>query len=206
MTVLISKSLKTELYRKAIHLSSLWMPLFIYRADKSWSMILFAVLALGNLFFEYAAYARVSYIGGWFRRMFIKTLRHKEICQKKFVPSGSFYILTAALICSVCFSKPVGATAMTIMLISDSCAALCGKFYGRIRFKNGKSAEGTLAFAASVILVIFMLNKILTVSSTAAAVVVITATAVEFFEKKIKVDDNLTIPLVSGLIFNLFSL
>lgn len=37
-----SKAIKTELYRKAVHLSSLWMPLFIFTAPRNWSILLFS--------------------------------------------------------------------------------------------------------------------------------------------------------------------
>ncbi len=197
-----SKSLRTEFLRKAIHLSSLWMPLFIYYADRRLNIVCFAVLLLGNLITEYAAFRKVPFLGSLFRRMFIRTLRHREVSAARFVPSGSLYILTAALICSAFFPKPAAAAAMSIMLISDSCAALCGKLYGRIRFKNGKSAEGTLAFAVSAFAVVVMLGEILPVSPAAAAVTVIAATAAEFFEQKIRIDDNLTIPLISGFILS----
>ena len=53
-----SKAIKTELYRKAVHLSSLWMPLFIFTAPRNWSILLFFTLLAANLFVEYAAYQR----------------------------------------------------------------------------------------------------------------------------------------------------
>ena len=49
-----SKAIKTELYRKAVHLSSLWMPLFIFTAPRNWSILLFFTLLAANLFVEYA--------------------------------------------------------------------------------------------------------------------------------------------------------
>ena len=50
-----SRAIKTELYRKAVHLSSLWMPLFIFTAPRNWSILLFFTLLAANLFVEYAA-------------------------------------------------------------------------------------------------------------------------------------------------------
>ena len=51
-------SLKQELYRKAIHLSSLWMPLFIYLAPKAWALFLFGTAFALNVIIEYANYRR----------------------------------------------------------------------------------------------------------------------------------------------------
>lgn len=203
MQIVLSKSLKTELYRKGVHLSSLWMPLFILLADRGWSMVLFSVLLLLNIGVEYAAYHKAAVIGGLFRRMFIKTLRNREIRRTEFVPSGSVYILAAALAVSVCFSPRAAAAAMSIMLVADSAAALVGKFFGTRRFSNGKSAEGTCAFFISAAGVIVMFFP--GISPAVLCLAALAATAAEFYEGKIRIDDNFAIPLISGFILNLTS-
>lgn len=199
-----SKSLKTELYRKAVHLSSLWMPLLIMLCSRNFCIILFSCLLGLNIIVEYAAYQKAAFFGTLFRRMFIKTLRNREISRAAFTPSGSVYILAAALTVSVCFSAQAAAAAMCIVLIADSNAALIGKVFGTLRFSNGKSIEGTTAFFISAVLVclcFFPTNSLFIIYLTAAL-----ATAAEFFEKKLGIDDNLSIPLVSGFILNLIML
>lgn len=204
MSVALSKSLKTELYRKSVHLSSLWMPMFILFMERNWSIILFSALLALNLFIEYAAFQKTTLLGTLFRKMFIKTLRGKEINCSKFVPSGSVYVLASALIVSVCFSSQAAAAAMSIMLIADSNAAVFGKIFGTLRFYNGKSAEGTLAlFISAFLTTTFFFPEISPIMTSLTA---LTATAAEFFEKEIKIDDNFTIPLISGFILNLISL
>lgn len=201
MFAIKSKSLKIELYRKAVHLSSLWMPMLIMFCSRNFCIILFFTLVVLNIVVEYSAYQKTAVIGGMFRRMFIKTLRNKEINRTSFVPSGSVYILAAALFVSVCFSAKAAAAAMCIVLIADSNAALIGKFFGTFRFANGKSVEGTMAFFISAVLVcLFFFPAIspLVVYLTAALV-----TAAEFFERKTGIDDNLAIPMVSGFVLNL---
>ena len=56
--VKISKELKKELYRKALHLSSLWIPLFIYLAHPGVSIIFFSALFIGNAIIEYGNYKK----------------------------------------------------------------------------------------------------------------------------------------------------
>lgn len=198
-----SKSLKTELYRKAIHLSSLWMPLLILSVDRNISVSLFGCLFLANLLIEYTAFHKSAAIGILFRKMFIKTLRHREVCHTSFVPSGSVYILAAALAVSACFSAKLAAIAMCIVLIADSNAALFGKFFGTFRFYNGKSIEGTFAFFISTIAVIlFFTPHISPVFLLLTAGIV---SAVEFFDKEIGIDDNFAVPFVSGFILNLIT-
>lgn len=203
MLILKSKSLKTEIYRKAIHLSSLWMPLLMLLCNRNFCIVLFAVLLAMNFIVEYASYKRISFIGNVFRKLFIKTLRNKEINRTIFIPSGSIYILSAALIVSVCFSAKAAATAMCIALIADSGAALVGKRFGTYRFSNGKSLEGTLTFYICTIpiIIFFFPNASLFLICFTA----ILATTAEFFENQIGIDDNLSVPLVSGFLLNLIA-
>lgn len=202
MLALQSKSLKTELYRKAIHLSSLWMPLLILSTNRNVCIILFSALLCINVIFEYAAFQKFPLIGSWFRRLFIKTLRTKEVDHTKFVASGSVYILAAALIVSVCFSAKAAAVAMAVMLISDSSAALIGKFFGTVRFANGKSVEGTLAFFLSSVCVLYCAD----ISPFMIMLTALVSTAAEFFEKDIGIDDNFSIPIATAFILNLLSI
>ncbi|MBO5038857.1 MAG: phosphatidate cytidylyltransferase [Alphaproteobacteria bacterium] len=201
MFVIKSKSLKTELYRKAVHLSSLWMPMLILLCPQNFCIILFFSLLAFNLLAEYSAYRKTAVVGTLFRKMFIKTLRHKEVNANVFVPSGSVYILAAALFVSVCFSAKAAAAAMCIVLIADSNAALVGKLWGKFRFSNGKSVEGTTAFFISAVFVCLFFFPL--ISPVMIYVTAVLATSAEFFEKKIGIDDNLSIPLVSGFVLNL---
>lgn len=113
--------------------------------------------------------------------MFIKTLRNREISHSTFTPSGSVYILAAALTVSVCFAPKAAAAAMCVMLIADSNAALCGRFWGSFRFHNGKSPEGTLAFFISALGIISCFFPALPPAT--AFFTALTATAAEFLKK-----------------------
>lgn len=203
MIALSSKSFKTELYRKSVHLSSLWMPMLILSLSRNACIVLFSALLLADLVVEYSAYNKTAVIGNLFRRMFIKTLRNREISREGFVPSGSVYIMMAAVIVSVCFNSLAAAAAMCVMLVADSSAALVGKFCGTFRFYNGKSLEGTAAFFVSAFAVVscFYADAPLIMVVFVAAM----TTAAEFFEKELKVDDNFTIPLVCGFLLNLIA-
>lgn len=201
MFAIKSKSLKTELYRKAVHLSSLWMPLLMLLVNRNWCIVVFSVLLVVNYMVELASFYKVPVVGTVFRKLFIKTLRGHEISRDQFVPSGAVYVLAAALSVVVCYNARAAATAMAVMLIADSCAALFGKTFGTYRFLNNKSVEGVLAFFISAMMVIRFSYP----SSSEGMILVacVLATAAEFFEKKLKIDDNFSIPLVCGFILNL---
>ena len=122
-----NKSFRRELARKSIHLSSLWIPALIYFAHPGVSIMLFAILFLGDALLEYGNFKKWRWARRTFGLLFFKTLRNKERIRTKFQVSGSMYVLAAAIICTLLFSKPIAAIALTVMLISDTCAALFGK-------------------------------------------------------------------------------
>ena len=195
----INKSIKTELSRKAIHLSSLWMPMLIFLADKKTALAVFAALLAIDLAVEYFSYKKVRWVRNSFERLFVRTLRGKEIKKDRFCPSGASYVLAAAVLCVLCFPKEAAVVAMTVMLVSDSCAAVFGKIWGTRRLRNRKSLEGTAAFFLSSIYVMLVLNPLFPVSY--ASVLASTgATICELFEDRLKLDDNLLIPLSVGVI------
>ena len=194
-----NKSLKKEVYRKALHISALWIPWVIYVAETDFAAVLFTLLLCGDLIWEYANYKKYDWARQTFGRFFFKTLRSGECCGRFFKASGATYVLLAALLSSVLFSKPVAALAMTIMLISDTLAALVGKKFGREKIYKGKTLEGTVAFLSSALFATVLFNPLYPfgIASVAAC---LAATLVEIYEDKIGMDDNLSIPLVVGIV------
>jgi dolichol kinase len=196
------KSLQKEIIRKAVHLSSLWMPAVIYILPQPIVVYLFAFLLIFDFIFEYGYHKRYRWARKTFGTLFYKTLRNKEILDRKFHPTGSIYVLTAAIICSYFFDKYAAIIGLTVMLVADSAAALVGKAFGRIKIYKNKTIEGTLAFFFSAILVNILLSHlhpfgIYSILACSAA------TLAELFEDKIKIDDNLSIPLLTAGILSL---
>jgi dolichol kinase len=196
------KSIKKEIRRKAVHLSSLWMPIMIYILPQLTAVCLFLFLLIGDLIFEYGYHKRHHWARKTFGSLFYKTLRNKEMLDRKFHPTGSVYVLTAALICSCFFNKYAAIIGLTVMLVADSAAALIGKICGRIKIYKDKTLEGTLAFFFSAVLVNIILSNIYPfgINSILACGA---ATLAELFEDKIKIDDNLSIPLLTAGILSL---
>ena len=196
-------SFRDELRRKAVHLSSLWMPVvMLFFAPYRWGLaVFFGLLALGSVLVEHA-YARGNlrirraydfFFGGMLRR---------EPEPSDWVISGGPPVLAAACMVLICFSPDLAASSMALMLLGDTAAALVGRRWGRTRFPNGKSLEGVIAFVAvgTASFAVFLafrglpLGRLLPVSLAAA----VAGALAEFFEKKIHVDDNFGIPLFSG--------
>ena len=195
----VNKSFKKELFRKLIHLSSLWIPLLIYIAPALISISVFTFIFVGDIILEYGNYKKWRWARRSFGFLFYRTLRNKELNRHRLRLSGGAYVMLAAIICTFLFPTNVAVIALTIMLVSDSCAALFGKAYGTRRLYKNKSLEGTVAFFISALCIMIMGNIILPVTY-AGIIAAVAATLCEMYEDKIKIDDNLSIPLVIGTI------
>lgn len=200
----VKKSFRNELYRKSIHLSSLWIPAVVYFLHPGISIALFAFLLFADGMIEYGNFRKWRWARRTFGVMFYKTLRSKELKKDKFQVSGSMYVLAAAIICTMLFSKPVAAIALTIMLTSDACAALFGKAFGTRKLYKSKSLEGTTAFFLSALIIMMVFNPLYPVTY-ASVLAAAAATFAEMFEDKIEIDDNLSVPLFVGIVLTLLN-
>lgn len=196
------KSFRKELMRKAIHLSSLWIPGAIYFMPKIVLVPILLVILIGNIILEYGNFKRYPWARKSFGVLFFRTLRNKETSREHFQFTGAIYVLVSALLCLCLFDKVVAAIALTVMLISDSAAALVGRSVGRIKIYKNKTLEGTLAFFGSAIainLLFYPLHDFTWVSVVAC----LTATLAEVYEDKIEIDDNLSVPIFMSAVLSL---
>lgn len=195
----LDKSLKREFYRKLIHLSSLWIPALIFFAPQMTAVAIFCILFLGDLLLEYANYRKWRWARKTFGVIFFRMLRQKETKRNRFQPSGSLYVLLAAILCSLLFAKPIAMISLTIMLISDTLAALVGKAMGTRKIYKNKSLEGTDAFFISSLFITMLYTPLYTFNYV-SVLACMAAVFAEVFEDKIKIDDNISIPLFVGMV------
>lgn len=198
---------KQELYRKIIHLSSIWIAFAIYFLKLKVVLPLF--LACAALVFIYEILRRKSnphtqFITG----IFGKLLRDDEKQSDKFKMSGAIYFFISAFLCSFFFPKSAAIAAMTVLVLGDSAAALVGGKFGRIKFSTlGKSLEGSAAFFAVSVIAVFVISKIIAVESNflmAGMLGCVAGTLAELVAKKILIDDNLLVPLMTGAVITFF--
>ena len=205
LRIQIDKSLKKEFYRKSIHLSSLWIPLVIYFMHPGFCVSVFALLLLGDVVLEYANYKKYPWARQIFGAVFARTLRNKETVHARFQATGSMYVLAAAILCTILFSRPVAVIALSVMLVSDTAAALFGKAYGSRKLYKNKSLEGTTAFFMSALFVNMILAPMFPFN-VASVIACLAATFAEMFEDKLDIDDNFSIPLVVGALLTFLNL
>ena len=198
----VNKSFKKEFYRKLIHLSSLWIPALIYFVQPAVSIMIFSTIFIGDVLLEYGNYKKWRWARRTFGLLFYKTLRNKELKRSQLQLSGGAYVMLAAIACTLLFPANIAVVALTVMLISDTCAALFGKAFGTRRLYKNKSLEGTVAFFLSALAIMMIYNFILPVTY-ASILAAFIATMVEMYEDKIEIDDNLSIPISVGAVLTL---
>jgi dolichol kinase len=179
-----------EMARKAVHLFALIIPvgyLFVsFPAAISWVSVSAAVSILIDI-----ARFRQWVLWKWLSWILTPIIREHEI---KGGFTGASYILVTSLCTIILFPKTIAVAAMVFIVIGDTAAALVGRLYGKHKLIGKKSIEGSTACLISVALVSFLIPDLPTLAGIIGAVA---AALAEAFSGKI--DDNMTVPLISGL-------
>lgn len=188
---------RDEVIRKMIHLCSLSIPIVYFYIPRMPAILILASMALFALVVDLSRYffPGVSKI---FYSLFGFMLRKHEVDSKKKNLNGATYVLLSALICVVIFPKILVITAISVLIISDTSAALIGRKFGTHKFL-AKSREGTLAFFVSAVIVIAVTPKI--THEPKEYLIGIIGAGVAAIVENISfgwADDNLSIPLSIG--------
>ncbi len=190
-----------EITRKAVHLSSLWMPALILFASAPVPAAVFAGMLAVNVLIEYGYYKKWNIVLKIYGPLFGKMLRSQKN-DGKFRLSGAPFVLTAAFYSCLLFTPINAAAAMTVMLIADTAAALIGRRIGKHKINhNTKSIEGSVAFLISGWAVIGIFAALFQPAGgfiLRGTIGVFFAMWAELYEDRLKIDDNLSIPLIVG--------
>jgi diacylglycerol kinase (CTP) len=114
-------------------------------------------------------------------------------------PNTSFYYSLSILISVMIYSPEIAMGSIICLAVGDTTAGVIGKIFGRHRIWN-KSIEGAVAnFAVCFVILLFI------VPSTPVAFLGALAGALIELIPIPKIDDNISIPLVSGLAMTIVS-
>ena len=154
-------------------------------------LIAVGVLAAGSLALDLVRF-RVP----WLNRLFIRWLSPLLKREEARRLTGSAYMLIAAFIAFLFFDRDVAVLALLFLALGDPAAALVGRRTPGPRLL-GKSPGGTAAFLAVALLMVAVLAGTNTVDYHWGLLVgAVIAGLVELMP--LQLDDNLTIPLISG--------
>jgi dolichol kinase len=187
-----------EVARKGIHLLSLSIPIVYFFIDRSTAL---AILVPLTVVVGAADLARLYHPGfrTLYSRLFDWLLRPHERDEQAKRLNGATYVLLSACLCIIIFPKVIVITAFSLLIISDTSAALIGRKFGSRPFLK-KSFEGTLAFFLSGLLVVAFTPKVeyLPLEYILGGAAALLGAFVEAFS--ISIDDNLSIPLSIGVV------
>jgi len=189
---------RDELVRKLIHLFSLSIPIIYYFIPSTTSISILIGLTIFALVVDGSRFISESF-ANIFYKFFGFLLRKHELDKKKKNLTGATYVLLSALLCALIFPKVIFVTAFSILIISDTMAALIGRKFGKIKFLR-KSFEGTLSFFISASIVVLFTPKVdnLLLEYIIGIVAAFVGAIVENISYGFA-DDNLSIPVSVGL-------
>jgi dolichol kinase len=191
---------RAELGRKAIHLSSILIPIGAWFTDWAATMLILVLLLSLSILIDVERHRRT--LTGYLIRRYLGFMirpHEKGAGRGAVVLSGASWMLIAALLSFGFFAKPIAVAAFAMLILCDAVAALIGRRYGSIRFgPRRKSVEGTAAFFVTGCLVAMVVPDLPVLAGMAGALAAAVAEAMPW-----EVDDNLSVPLSAALVMSL---
>jgi dolichol kinase len=192
----IEENYSTEFVRKGIHLASLLIPVIYAFIPRSTAISILVPLTAVFVLSDVARLV-IPAFGRFYLMLFGFLLRNHELNDKGRRLTGASYVMLAAVIMVGFFPKVIALTALAILIVSDTSAALIGRRWGRRKFL-AKSIEGSSAFFVSAMVVVVMTPKIEYRLEEYAIGVLGAFVGAVVEASGIGLDDNLSIPLSVG--------
>lgn len=186
-------SVKREIQRKSIHLAMIIIPAWVYLVPKNWAVLGLIIATFWTVVIDLLRLSDRR-LRQFFLRLFRSLIRPHE--EEHLL--GSTYFMIAALLSVLVFDRLIAVAAMTFLVIGDTVAAIVGKKYGRSHYW-GKSLQGSLACLISC----FLIGAVILDNTWVILVGAVTATIVEALP--VPMDDNMRVPILSGLIMQLIA-
>ena len=183
-----------ELRRKSIHLGCSLLPLlYHFYLNREQIILLSGMISIVFLSAEFLRF-RFSRIQKLFSGIFKTLLRDSE--REKNL-TGATYLFLSATITFILFEKNIAVPSVLVLTVADSFAAIVGKMTNSIKF-FGKTLAGTLTFfiSGTVVLWLFFAGP-----GFLLFIVMIPVTLLE--AAVVKINDNIVIPLSTGLMLYL---
>ncbi len=192
-------SFRQELIRKATHLGALVIPggYYFLGLERFTAFLIMLVVGLGMLLIDIARIRNWRLWTNVFSYILARVIRKHE---KDGDFTGATYILLTSCATIALFEKSIAIAALSFIIVGDSFAAVIGRRFGKIRFAN-KTVEGSLGCLLGTVIVALLTPGIPLSIGLLGAVV---ATLVEAWP--LGVDDNVSVPLMSGLAMTMVSI
>jgi len=190
-------SYAAEVGRKTLHLLALVIPLGMWALGTPLALYVLA-LGAGIAVTADVARAHLPAFNEWIRRVFGPLMRTEELppVGAGVTFNGATSVLVGATLLLLIFPLRVAVPVLTMTMLADASAALVGRRLGRHPWGTLSSTiEGTAAFVATGVAVMFFFPALALGPATAGVLV---AAAVEALP--LPVNDNVRVPLVAALV------
>ncbi|MGB7061533.1 MAG: diacylglycerol/polyprenol kinase family protein [Candidatus Zixiibacteriota bacterium] len=197
-------SFYNEFRRKAIHLFALTIPIGYFLLPKTPSLLILSPFVAGAIMIDIVRLRKLP-LHGFLNRLLGPVLRDHE--EEDF--AGASYILSASFLSILLFHKSVAMAAISFIILGDIAAALIGRRFGKTKIpwsltkvnpfgNDRKSLEGSLSCLFMCLVVAMVIPHLPLWIGIVGAV---TATVAEGVS--LPVNDNFSVPLLSGLCMQL---
>ncbi len=193
-------SMRSEVWRKALHLLSLVIPAGLYYLDSRIALRFLVPITALVIIVEILR-ARSESVRDMVEKIFGFMMRPEELPP---VPApvrfnGATWVLLTATFLVAVFPSTVAAAAISIGLIGDAAAALIGRRFGRTKIgSSGNTIEGSLAFVVSTAPLIWIVPDLTLLAGAAGIVAGAVTEALD-----LPLNDNLTVPVVVAVVVTL---
>ena len=191
--------MKAEVFRKLLNLWGIFIPLTYYLVPvRSGRFILLAV-CLAIVVVDFLR-LHVNSVKEGFILFFGSFLRRHEFTRL----SGATYLLLGCLTTSLLYgSKPLVVAACAYIIVGDTFAAVLGQSFKSPQIFKRKTVLGSVGFLVGALAVAFFLYQL--PDTLPLSTLVIGAIAATVFEAlPLPLDDNFSVPIMSGFVMSFF--
>lgn len=188
-------SYSSELGRKSIHLVSLCIPIIYLNINHVTGILILVAMTVTSFAMDLLRHWHAPS-----RQLLMKVvgplLRKHEVESDPLRLTGATWVLIAATLSLSVFPTIVGVTAFTVLIVSDTCAALVGRLIKTRPFFD-KSLGGSTVFAVSAVIVVGIYASIFDLPTSfiiAGAFGAVISAIVEAASVTLRMDDNISIP------------
>ncbi|WP_048103907.1 diacylglycerol/polyprenol kinase family protein [Aciduliprofundum sp. MAR08-339] len=165
--------MEIEMKRKLLHLSGLLVPLLYVIVGKEWSIVVISIALIVFFMIEplrvysleskkivermrpYVTEEMYRFLNERIDKL-TKSIKEIEREEERLCIGAHIYFAVASLIVIILFPKWIVIGAIAVATLGDALAAVIGKKYGKHRFRNGKSWEGSTAFFITSFIVLLL--------------------------------------------------
>jgi len=184
---------RQEVFRKTLHISASFIPISYSMIpsldDRIFAFFLFLLIGIG-IALEYAR-ERYKRVNIFFSRFFNFMMRNEELSGEL---TGATWLLLGCFFSVILFPKEISVISMLLLTVGDTFAAIIGILFPYGKYK-GKTISGSLGgFTLAGLIIFYFVGNI---NPIVLIVGSIFAMLTELLISSI--NDNITIPIISGL-------